>query len=154
MGRKRVTAEDVVRRLEGRTVELVEYAGSVLGKSTFRCKECGHIWTGTADNITRGRGCPKCAGHIPVTREEAERRLVGRGITLVEYSGATATLSTFRCDVDGHTWSTTFSSVDGGSGCQKCAYDRTALTIEDIRERLVGRPIEIVEFGGQSAPAK
>ena len=68
MGRKRVTAEDVVRRLEGRTVELVEYAGSVLGKSTFRCKECGHIWTGTADNITRGRGCPKCAGHIPVTQ--------------------------------------------------------------------------------------
>ena len=149
MGRKRVTAEDVVRRLEGRTVELVEYAGSVLGRSTFRCLECGHVWTGTADNITRGRGCPKCAGSIPVTREEAERRLIGRNITLLEYGGTTTSMSTFRCNIDGHTWSTSFGSVDGGSGCQKCGYDRMALTIEDIRTKLLGRPIEIVEFGGR-----
>lgn len=29
-------------------------------KMLFRCRECGHEWMATPDNILRGRGCPAC----------------------------------------------------------------------------------------------
>ena len=149
---KRVTAADVISRLAGRPIELVEYAGSVVKQSTFRCmvEGCGHVWKGTADNITRGRSCPKCTGHIPVTYEMAVERLRGRGITIVHYCGSTNGISRFRCDIDGHEWETSLSSVDSCKrGCPKCKWDRSAVSEGDARARLEGRPIQLVTYGGR-----
>lgn len=47
----------------GKRNPLVEAVGEykyAREKMEFRCKECGHQWFATPDNILRGRGCPKC----------------------------------------------------------------------------------------------
>lgn len=154
MGRKRVSVADIVDRLGDRPIELVEYAGSVVKQSTWRCMVdgCGHVWMGTADNITRGRSCPKCTGHIRVTLEIAVERLAGRGITIVDYCGEANGISRFRCDVDGHEWSTSFTSVESsGRGCPKCKWDSSSVSETEARARLDGRNIELVYYGGRSS---
>lgn len=208
---KKVTEDEIRSRLEGRPLTLLRYAGSVLGKSLFKCHVDGHEWEATADNVTRGRGCPKCKlVGLSVPKNEAEDRVRRLGFTLVNYvkssqpvtvrcvkpgcghetagnnlqhienlqgcrkcwererglldeqvypalkarnisllyrASNTTLPSRFRCDLDGHEWETNLSDVLRGQGCKKCAGLLT-LTAEDVRQRLMGRPITLVSFAG------
>lgn len=211
---KKVTEDDIISRLQGRPLTMVEYAGAVLGKSLFRCHVCGHEWRASADNVTRGKGCPQCKlANSRVSRSDAEKRanrigftllkytkasepvrakclapecghetsasnfqhlenlqgcrkcwerergllpeqvhetLNARGITLLHHAGNTSDLSRFQCQKDGHVWETNLGDVLRGQGCRKCAGLLT-LTKEVVEERLQGRNITVLDYAGSGS---
>lgn len=56
----RLTMEQIDSKLVGLPLQLTDYAGSVLGRSTFRC-DSGHSWQAPLNRIFNGHGCPDCA---------------------------------------------------------------------------------------------
>jgi hypothetical protein len=93
--------------LDDRGIVCQIFAGNVLGKSMFLCK-AGHTWVTSASSVLRGSGCSACAGNFPVSHEEVNRRLAGRGIKCVEYAGRVEGKSSFIC-AKGHVWNATAS---------------------------------------------
>lgn len=214
MAKPKVTPAEIHRRLEGRPLTMLEYAGSVLGKSRFRCHVCEHEWLASADNITRGRGCPQCKlqnsrldwsyaetrmqrmgftlvqytkatepvkvrctnaecgheveksnlqhiEHLQGCRkcwerergllpEQVRETLLARNIELLHHAGNTSDKSKYRCLVDGHEWETNLGDVLAGQGCRKCA-GLVPLTADDVSEKLQGRDIELLQYGGSTA---
>ena len=121
MGRRRLTKEEVNRRLEGRPLRLIgEYVNNVT-KTTFECDR-GHQWESyTCNVLNRGDGCPHCAGRFPLTKKVVNERLKGRPLRLVGTYINTDTNTTFECD-EGHRWEARPTNVlDGGKGCPICA---------------------------------
>lgn len=125
-GTARVTHEDVVSRLTGRSISLLHYSGTTQTKSTFACTKegCGHVWSAKAANVLSiGQGCPKCAGRMPVVEDDARSRLQGKNIELLSYAGRSTLKSTFKClEVGcGHVWKATLCDIQSGKGCPACA---------------------------------
>lgn len=61
--RYKLSEDQLLSRLHGLPVKLLEYAGKVNDKSTLQCTVdgCGHIWSSKLRAIYSGRGCPACA---------------------------------------------------------------------------------------------
>ncbi|MCP3899139.1 MAG: hypothetical protein GY707_05330 [Desulfobacteraceae bacterium] len=58
---RKYTHEDFLKTVHNSTLEfLTEYTKSS-DRIKTRCTICDHIWEPLASNITKGRGCPKCA---------------------------------------------------------------------------------------------
>ena len=153
-----VTHAMATSRLEGRGIELLFYPGQVSRQSKFRCLKdgCGHEWTATLNSVCsvskpgEGSGCPRCAGIIELGVDEAVRRLAGRPIELLRYSGNTTEHSTFQCLVPncGRIWDTSYSNVDfNRRGCPSCA-GREAISEQEILRRLQGRGITLLSYAG------
>lgn len=150
----KVDEAEVRRRLEGLGILLLRYGGTTNGHSDLRCEECGHEWHVGLNHIFNGTGCPQCANISRAEKHampysEAVDRIRGRGIDLVSYSGRCNDISVFSCHVCGHAWETTLNSISYGTGCPSCA-GTIRVTLEDAKSRLVGRNIEIIEYGGKS----
>lgn len=60
---KRKTHQEFSDQVKDRQFDVLERYTGATNKMRFRCKVDGHEWQATPDNILRGRGCPKCAGH-------------------------------------------------------------------------------------------
>ncbi len=110
-----------IKEKHGDEIILVNYGGSSLSKSTFRCSK-GHEWITTTTVIyNHGCGCPTCSGNAPVTKEDAKQRVEERGLILVRYPGNVMDYSTLRCTV-GHEWEVRLSNIINNTrGCPTCA---------------------------------
>lgn len=117
----RIEEEEFKQELLLRNITIVTYSGSTQAKSIFKCNIDGYQWAAKGSNIRSGKGCPKCAGNLPLDVESFRKQLRERGIQLLSYAGTTAKHSSFLCLLDGHEWEATASSVRSGSGCPKCA---------------------------------
>lgn len=137
-GRKPLPVTEILKKLEGRDIRLVEYAGTVNGESVFECTKCSNSWTTRASSVTRGRGCGRCAGVAPISLEALERDLADRPVSVVEYSGSTTGSSLWRCD-EGHEWRAEARNVRRGSGCPECARLRRRKA-NKLEERKAGLP--------------
>lgn len=154
-GRKPMPRAEVETRLTGMNIELVSYGGKARAPSTFQCTVdgCGHVWTTSSHHVvgTDATGCPQCAGLVKLEEYEAHQRLEGRSIRLLEYGGGILKPSTFACTVVGcgYVWSTTLSSVTGTTmnGCSRCS-GREKVTRSAAVDRLLGKPIELLTYGG------
>lgn len=136
--KKRLTTATIRERLADREIELIGGYLHANAKTTFRCRE-NHTWNATPGSVLSGRGCPHCAGRIPLTQEMVNERLKNRGITLVGEYKRVSTKSLFQCK-KGHTWETTASCVIYGTGCPHCD-GQVPLSKGIINERLVNRGI-------------
>jgi predicted nucleic acid-binding Zn-ribbon protein len=157
-GNAPVTYEEVLKRLEGRSIRLDgEYVGGVKKKKQpLECGTCGYYWSAALTNVFRGDGCPSCAGNAPVTYEEVLKRLEGRGIRLDgEYVGRTQPdKQPLECVTCGHHWSAVLNSVFSGCGCPSCA-GNAPVTYEEVLKRLEGRGIRLDgEYVGRTQPDK
>ena len=137
----RDTSESVTKRLAKRGFKLLDPYRNARDPHRFQCRE-GHIWTtGPHHVLTRGSGCPVCAGQV-IDLDVIKRQLEQKGIALIsEYKGALQK-SSFRCN-RGHVWSTTVYSVVNAmaGGCAQCfAEDKE----KKARDTLKQRQIEIV----------
>lgn len=143
----KIEESEAVARLSGKHVRMVKYS-SVSDKCEFECTVpgCGHIWETTYRSVfvSRGNGCPKCAGILVITETEARKRAHFANVDILSYGGSSTAMSLFKCRVDGHEWSTSLSSL---RGCPKCA-GNLPITDDDVRSRLVGRDITLVSYGG------
>ena len=144
-------------------IELIEgsWGGRTAVHSMFRClrEGCGHVWSAKFNNIKSGYGCPKCAGHIKVTEEEAREWLRQNAPTIViaedGWGGAASKPSTFRCLVDGcgYEWTTSFSNVKQKPACYRCS-GKMIISEQDAAHWLSEHKPEIViDDGGWGGSA-
>ena len=97
----------------------------------WRCSK-GHEWLASLDNVKNGgRWCPRCAGRMPLSLEEAQAVARKRGGTCLsnEYHNNKKPLE-WRCR-QGHVWSASLNNVkDKGRWCWQCALDAKRLSLK------------------------
>lgn len=165
-----LTEEEVLLRLGDRTdVVLVEYAGTAIVKSLWRCPE-GHEWRAKAGNVIAGGSCPRCVSARTAAKNRSSedyvrQRLVelgrDRDVELVEYAGAMKNpASLWRCKHCGETWRARAGHVlksagQRSSSCPHCAAQRGGekqrLSAAQVRKALAeqGRDdVILVRYGG------
>jgi hypothetical protein len=89
-------------------------------KTGWQCQQ-GHRWRAHYSSISRGSGCPHCAGHRPKTPADyqalaAERDFVWLGPQVAN----TLEPTEWQCQ-HGHRWRANYNSLSRGSGCPYCA---------------------------------
>ena len=122
-------AAEKSRRQPGEYYALAAYRGFMwLGpvvnqnkqKTHWRCM-AGHPLFASFNQISKGRSCRKCSGLEPKVIQEFRDLALSRGFQWIgEKVCNTATITTWEC-AKGHTWPTTYSSIQQGSGCPYCA---------------------------------
>lgn len=143
--RIRLTVDILNTRISTRGLTCVNYTGTARSKSLFTC-QYGHFWSATADSVSRGSGCPHCAGQTKITIDSANRKLKPRGIICVKYTSGARSKCTFMCE-KGHAWETTMSKALNNTGCPHCS-NRANLTIQTINMRLSKRNIMCIYSPG------
>lgn len=120
-----------------------EYIDSKI-KFNCQCLVCKHYWEITAPNLTRGRGCPKCAGHVPRPLNEIIKILLAKNIKLYckKYTNNN-TRERCKCLACGFEWKTSIKALLRGTGCPKCA-GKIPKPFENIKEILLTRNINIL----------
>lgn len=108
-------------------IELLEPYVSAQTKIKCKCKVCEHEWQVTANNLLRGRGCPKCskkraAQKQTMTTEEFTTKLyqINPNIVTLEVYTNSVTKIKCKCKKCEHEWSVIPASLLQGSGCPKC----------------------------------
>ena len=117
--RPKLTKEIVNERLADREIRLVGEFTGTLNKSLFTCKK-RHTWEAKPGSVTRGSGCPHCAGLAPLTKAIVSERIADREILLLGDFTNTKTKTLFECKQK-HTWEARPSTVMAGHGCPFCA---------------------------------
>jgi hypothetical protein len=134
--KKRLSANTLRDRLAGRDIVLLGEYVTCHTKTLFQCSQ-GHTWEATPNSVTRGNGCPHCAGNVPLTKEIVNARIVDLGITLLgDYMGANAK-TLFQCG-EGHTWEAPPSRIMQGGGCPHCD-GQAPLSKEVVNDRIADR---------------
>lgn len=101
-------------------------------RMTWKCKN-GHRWSATVINRSKGRGCPYCAGRLPIVGEtdlatcnpEIASELditnpKNKGITARDLTVHSGQKMWWKCR-EGHGWIATVDMRTRGSGCPYCA---------------------------------
>ena len=109
-------------------------------KVLCRCKIDGHKWFVLPASLLKGRGCPKCYGHI--SEDEFKEKLASKKPTIIldgKYLGS-KTKTKFRCLIDNFVWEATPFHILHDSGCPKCKSrkqsERQILSHEEYLKRL------------------
>ena len=130
-GNQTISAEERINQInELPNISFVSWVGEYRNKTSkaiCRCAVDGHEWSASVHNLVNGcHGCPKCT---PMRSWSPEERIAQineiTNISFVRWHGDYKDLSskaTYRCDIDGHEWSTNLSSLlNQGGGCPQCA---------------------------------
>jgi hypothetical protein len=155
-GNSKLTEAIVKSRLKGRPIELKE--GSLKhsrAHAEWKCltDKTHPNWFATPDSVLGGSNCPACTGHEQITEEVIRRKIVSRDLSLEsKVVTSSSEKALWRCNKnEAHrVWSATVSSVLAGSGCPECA-GNAKLSPEIINDRLIGRPIRLLEDSFKSS---
>lgn len=126
----RKTGEEFVSRLAAvnPSVEALDaYPGSNKKLMRFRCKECGHVWTTSAQSALQGHGCKVCWDNrrsqaVMLSQDEFDSRIAEANpdVRIVgSYSGAHDTIEA-ECMKCGFRWHPIAWNLVCGSGCPAC----------------------------------
>jgi len=89
-------------------------------RTNWQCS-AGHVWPARYGDISRGHGCPHCAGMARKTPEDYHALAKSRGFTwLGPEVQNNQTKTGWRCD-KGHEWQGLYDSIQTGHGCLTCA---------------------------------
>ena len=145
-----LSKEDCAKRIKNRPIELIYYVGRTnSNKSKFKCNHCSHEWEASFNNIDQGDGCPKCSKTRKLTSGEWDKRLSGRPLKMIKYSGNVSSKSTFKCTLCSNIWDATLHNVGHlKQGCPKCV-NKFRLSECECSNRLIDRPLKIVKYGGK-----
>jgi hypothetical protein len=94
------------------------------GQYRWRC-EFGHEWTSASGQVLKGRWCPDCAGHRPLTLADLQRTARQRGgKCLAEACVGSLVKVEWQCK-KGHSWMASPNQIRSGrTWCPECASDR------------------------------
>jgi hypothetical protein len=123
---KKLTNEDVDKRLVGTGIKRLEDYVNCDFNISFQCLICNYVWDARPQNIFSGKGCPKCAGVSRLTNEVVDQRLSLRSIKRMGNVINNRNLIEFMCTVccygKNGEWKTTPGHVIyGGTGCPRCS---------------------------------
>jgi len=118
---KKKTHAKFLEEIKDKPLKCLDIYKTTHTKLRFQCKIDGYVWSTTpAHIISAGQGCPKCGGGLKKTHEQFLHEIKDKPfICLGIYTGAHIQLK-FKCNVDGHIWTTAPHEVLRGSGCPKC----------------------------------
>lgn len=125
-GTKRLTTEEFVRKANSvhggaYSYERAEYKNQ-LTKVAVTCPKHGNFWV-TGGNHLSGKGCPKCAGNVPLTTEEFVEKARAIHGDRYDYGKAVYVRSqkkiTITCPIHGDFEQTPNNHLTG-SGCFDC----------------------------------
>lgn len=130
-GKRRWTAEERIEQISALpNLEFVQWVNVYKGshsKAMCRCVVDGYEWPVVISSLlSRGTGCPQCAGVIPRPAEERIAQINAMpNISFVRWAGEYKNANSkavCRCDLDGHEWASSLSNLlHSGTGCPACA---------------------------------
>lgn len=96
-------------------IDVVDFVHSRKNKIKLKCNIDGYEWCTTYFRLSRGDGCPKCAGNSKPTQDEATELVLKickeRNITLMKpfiYKNNEIKIQ-LRCNIDGYEWTPRYS---------------------------------------------
>lgn len=121
-------------------IRFIRWAGAYrdnTSKAICRCAVDGYEWSVAVGSlISKGRGCPQCAGQRRWTAEEMSARIDALpNVSFIkwasDYKGAKSK-AICRCALYGHEWATRADVLlSNGSGCPQCAIIRSSRSAEE-----------------------
>lgn len=121
---KSKTHEEYVSEVKNinQNIDVIDVYSGVHTKILHRCKIDGYEWYVTPANILKGRGCPKCSGHIKRTHEEYVKQvlLVNSNIEVLEKYINNVTPILHRCKIHNVEWYAMHLNILRGHGCRQC----------------------------------
>lgn len=146
--RKRLTNEEVDRRLNITNIRRVD---DYINKRTpilFKCISCNYEWkTRPQGVINHKTGCPNCNSNIRLTNEIIDEKLKDKNIKRISSYITGSSQITVQCLIKdcGHVWElyTFYLSGNYFHGCSKCAKNCKLSKIE-VNNRLILRNIELI----------
>jgi predicted Zn-ribbon and HTH transcriptional regulator len=127
----RVTPEEWNRRASSAGLEWVGATPrGAHTKTPVRCLACGREWEGEPSQIAGGKGCRDCGIRrrtkgLTLTREVWDERAVHVGIRWLADPENSKAPTAAECLTCGHQFTPAPSNVNQGSGCPRCARQRT-----------------------------
>lgn len=143
-----IPKEEFLKRFNNDEIELIGDYTAIYTNTKFRCKKCGHEWECRPYHITKGHGCPKCAGNIKKTDEEFRNELKSVNpniIPLTKYiNNRTHVLC--ECKICGCQWNVKPANIFSlNRGCPKCSKNKKKTHQEFVDEmKRVNPNIEIL----------
>ncbi len=108
---------------------------TVVAKTNWKCQE-GHEWSARYSDVSRGVGCPHCAGKIPKAPADYRLLAIERGFQwLGPEVSDTSTATRWACR-EGHEWKTSYSNIRMGTGCPTCIDTVAGAPVSQIQRRL------------------
>ena len=165
-GREVWNQDDFLKKAKKLHGALFDYSKVTYKKTNIKveiiCRACNNHFLQTPNSHFHGSGCPKCAGHVPMTddifrdllREEHDNQIVA----LEEYKGSSHKLR-FRHNICGHEWKNQPGHVlNRHQGCRKCKDFKKRLSQSSFELRLTeqheGRIIALESFVTTTTPIK
>ena len=137
-----LTKEIVNNRIADRGFVLLgDYVNSAT-KALFQCDK-GHKWEVLPSSIMQGRGCPSCAGQVPLTKEIVNSRIADRGLRMLGEYVNVDTKTAFQCG-EGHTWEAAPEKVMSRTGCPYCS-GMAPLKTDIVNARIEDRGLVLVD---------
>ena len=146
----RVTITEWKRRANVAGVEWYpEPPAKASAKTQVRCLKCSHVWIVLPNNISKGHGCPSCAGNAPLNQSEWDIRAANAGLEWLDEVKGRHQKATARCLQCKFTWKVDAGQVAQGAGCPECGAkkaQRSRSITEDVwKERAKNRNLEWLE---------
>jgi hypothetical protein len=142
---RKLTQEEFIARAkekhgEGRyDYSMVKYVNSST-KVTLKCNKCGYIFDQVANEHLQGKGCHRCAGNMPITKEEFLRRSTEVHHGFYDYSKVNfidrRTKVIIICPEHGEFKQTPANHMKG-CGCWKCYNKRTSERLFYGKEKFI-----------------
>lgn len=132
--------------------------------ATWKCEECGHVWSAPVKNRASGSGCPSCSGNeatslncLATVAPDLARELADPEDGQ-RYTGRSNQSVSWRCSKCGHEWVSSIGNRAQGCGCPAC--DGKAVTNDnclaavnpDLVSELVNPEDGFKVTGGSKAP--
>lgn len=152
---KKLTIEEIKEKLSliNPDIEILsnEYVNNK-GKLNVRCKIDGYLWESSWSNLSKGKGCKKCAGILSPTIEFVKEEIskINPNIELLSdtYINNNSPLEC-KCLIDGYKWSSSWSRLRKNHGCPKCA-GNVKLGLDTIKDFLDKNDSTFELFGENS----
>ncbi|MDE8674692.1 hypothetical protein [Priestia aryabhattai] len=88
----------------------------------YQCLSCEYIGEKSLSVVKMGKGCPKCAGILPLELEDVRRKFSEYELLLEDTIYINAhTRMQYKCLICGHTGKKTLSNLNSGKGCKNCS---------------------------------
>jgi DNA-directed RNA polymerase subunit RPC12/RpoP len=124
-----------------------------MGKKVIsKCSACSHEWPATVGDLTKGSGCPKCAGRVSddlwTTDPEVASRIISHDPKTLTRGMSKKVIS--KCSACSHEWPATVNNLTKGSGCSACAgrvSDDLWTTHPDVAARIISHDSKTLTKG-------
>lgn len=109
-------------------VQIVGNYSKLSERIDVKCKACNYEWSPLAGQLLKGRGCPRCAGHLKMTHDQFVGKATNKNPNieiLSEYKNANARIDV-KCKRCGFVWHPKAITLtkSNPNGCPQCAQEK------------------------------